>query len=408
MTDKNAHIYNVTELTREVRSALEEAFDGVWVEGEISNFRVPASGHSYFGLKDKGAMLKCVMFRSAGSKLKFELKDGMSVLCFGKIGVYEQQGQYQLYVEKVEPKGEGALHAAFERLKKKLYGEGLFDESRKKTVPFLPSRIGVITSGTGAAIKDILKVARRRFANIEITVCPVKVQGDDAKNEIACAIEILNEYNRHIARTGLDEHPIDGIIVGRGGGSIEDLWAFNEEIVARAIADSDIPVISAVGHEIDYTISDFVADRRAATPSAAAELMIPRKDELVSRVKACREDLNAAIEAKLSVLDAHLANLSDKYVLREPVNVLLQFEQQIDDLDRRSGIEIRHYVELEERNFDLINGKLETLSPLSVLERGYSITFMDGEVVKDAGFLKKGDRLTTRLARGEVASRVEK
>jgi exodeoxyribonuclease VII large subunit len=408
MTDKNARIYNVAELTREVRFALEETFDGIWVEGEISNFRVPASGHSYFGLKDKNAMLKCVMFKTAGSKLKFEIEDGMSVLCFGKIGVYEQQGQYQLYVEKVEPKGEGALHAAFERLKKKLYDEGLFDEERKKAVPFLPSRIGVVTSGTGAAIKDILKVARRRFANIEITVCPVKVQGDDAKDEIVDAIEILNEYNRHIVDEGLDEHLIDSMIVGRGGGSIEDLWAFNEEIVARAIADSEIPVISAVGHEIDYTIADFVADQRAATPSAAAELVIPRKDELTSRVKDREINLDAAMEAKLSALETQLSNLSDKYVLREPVNVLLQLEQQVDDFDRRSGSEIRHCVELFESRFNSINGKLCTLSPLSVLERGYSITFADGEIIKDVDALKKGDRLVTRFARGEVNSRVEK
>lgn len=408
MTDKNARIYNVTELTREVRFVLEEGFDGIWVEGEISNFRVPASGHFYFGLKDANAILKCVMFKGGASKLKFDLEDGMQVLCYGKIGVYEKQGQYQMYIEKAEPKGKGALQAAFEQLKKKLHDEGLFDEEHKKEIPFLPARIGVVTSGTGAAIKDILKVAGRRFANIEITISPVKVQGDDAKYEIVEAINTLNDYNLRIIDEKLDENPIDTIIVGRGGGSIEDLWAFNEEIVARAIFGSDIPVISAVGHEIDYTISDFAADKRAATPSAAAELVIPRKDELISRVETCREDLDAAIEAKLSVLNARFVNLSDKYVLREPINVLLQFEQEIDDLDRRAGIEIRHYVELSEARFYLINGKLETLSPLSVLDRGYSITFADDEVIKDAGRLKKGDRLVTRFAKGVVDSRVEK
>ncbi len=266
MNNDEKRIYTVSEITRNIRVVLEESFSRVWVEGEVSNYTFHSSGHMYFSIRDNKATLQCAMFRRANKNLKFKLKDGMKVICFGSISVYEIRGNYQLIVEEVEPKGIGALQLQFEQLKEKLRKEGLFDEGHKVPVPYLPIRIGIVTSPTGAAIHDILNVSRRRFSNIEIIINPVKVQGEGAKDEIANAI---NEFNKL--------KNIDVMIIGRGGGSLEDLWPFNEEVVARAIYNSEIPIISAVGHEIDYTISDFVADKRAPTPSAAAELVIPRK-----------------------------------------------------------------------------------------------------------------------------------
>jgi len=407
MANNNEHIYTVTELTRELRASLEDMFAGLWIEGEISNFKIPASGHFYFSIKDENSMLKCVMFKNSGSRLKFTPENGMHVLCSGKIGVYEKQGQYQLYVDKIEPKGKGALHAAFEQLKNRLHKEGLFNDVHKKHLPSLPARVGVITSGTGAALRDILKVARRRFRNIEITICPVKVQGDSAAMEIAQAIMLMNEFNKRIAETDSGDAAIDSIIVGRGGGSMEDLWAFNEEVVARAIFDSDIPIVSAVGHEIDYTISDFVADRRAATPSAAAELLIPVKEELKDRVKMCGRNLETAIYSKLDIAETNLTNISGKYVLRDPMNVFLQLEQELDDIEKEINTKMKHCIEFKESGFIAVDGKLGVLSPLAILERGYSITFKDGNAIKDAGKLSAGDTIITRFACGEAVSRVE-
>ena len=271
----------------------------------------------------------------------------------------------------------------------------------------MPVRVGVITSPTGAAIKDILKVAKRRFANVEIMIRPVKVQGEGAKDEIAKAIEELNEFNRYLEKEPGEEHPIDAMIVGRGGGSLEDLWAFNEEAVARAIFASEIPVVSAVGHEIDYTISDFVADHRAPTPSAAAELLVPRKRDLEERVVENRRRLYAAAKKGIDRLEREVKNLKESYVLRAPVNVLLQMRQQVDDLVRAATSNITHLLEIKWREWGAAAGKLHALSPLAVLDRGYSITFKDGKVVKEAAKLQKGDLLETRLSKGNARSKVE-
>ena len=270
MGQDGRYIYKVSELTSSIKLILEDSFPNIWVEGEISNLKSPSSGHIYFTLKDDRSELKSVFFKSDNEKIKFDIKDGMHVICSGRISLYEKQGVYQLYVTGLEPKGVGALQLAFEQLKEKLFKEGLFDESRKKPLPMLPDRIGIVTSPTGAAIGDMLKVLKRRFSNVEILINPVKVQGEGAKEEIAGAIRDFNDMNN-----------VDVIIVGRGGGSLEDLWAFNEEVVARAICDSKIPIISAVGHEMDWTISDLAADLRAATPSVAAELVIAKKSELI-------------------------------------------------------------------------------------------------------------------------------
>ncbi len=405
---KEEHVYTVSQLTKDIRLILENTFQEVWVEGEVSNYTVSSAGHAYFSLKDENSLLNCVLFKSNNVRVAFTAEDGLHVLCRGRISVYDKRGQYQLYVSKVEPRGMGALQLAFEQLKKKLHEEGLFDEEHKKPLPALPMRIGVVTSPTGAAIRDILKVARRRFANIDILIRPVRVQGDGAKDEIAQAIKEFNEFNRFLIDGKKDEHPVDVIIVGRGGGSLEDLWPFNEEIVARAIYASRIPVTSAVGHEIDYTISDFVADFRAPTPSAAAELLIPLKRDLKNRVNEYRRASYLALKTKVEALEKKVKTLRESYILRTPMNVFLRMRQEVDDLLRMIMTNATHTLEIREKELASASGKLKALSPLAVLERGYSITFKENKVIKNAALLEKGERILTRLAKGEVKSRVEK
>lgn len=396
--EKEKHIYSVSEITKYMRVILEDSFPGIWVEGEISNYTFHSSGHIYFSLRDAASTLKCAFFKRSNEKLKFKLKDGMKVICFGSISVYEARGDYQLIVEEVEPKGVGALQLQFEQLKEKLRKEGLFDEAHKVPIPYLPTRIGIVTSPTGAAIRDILNIARRRFANVEIIINPVKVQGDTAKDEIAEAVRMFNRLKN-----------IDVMIVTRGGGSLEDLWPFNEEIVARAIYDSDIPVISAVGHEIDYTISDFTADFRAPTPSAAAELVIPRKDDLVNAITTYVTRLKNALTGKINFLKERLTNLKDSYVLRQPLNLVVQYEQRIDDLRKDLAIHIDYLIKMRGENFNLLSSKLETLNPLAILNRGYSITTKspEGIIIKDVKILKKDDEVETRVGKGKFRSRVE-
>jgi exodeoxyribonuclease VII large subunit len=403
---QDKHIFTVSELTRLVRTVLEDTFREVWVEGEVSNFTKHTSGHMYFSLKDDSAVLSCVLFRSANQGLKFKIENGMHVLCFGRISVYDKRGQYQLYVDKIEPKGIGALQMAFEQLKNKLKKEGLFDEPRKRPIPYLPTRIGVVTSPTGAAIRDILNVVKRRFQNIEVILNPVNVQGEGAKEEIARAIKEFNEFNKGVVR----ENKIDVLIVGRGGGSLEDLWAFNEEIVARAIFTSEIPVISAVGHEVDWTISDFVADKRAPTPSAAAELVIPRKEDLTTRLEELTDRLDGSIKYKITFLEDELKALSESYILKQPINIIEQYQQRIDDLARDVEVRAGHILDLKDAAYSTTFAKLDMLSPFKVLSRGYSITthITTGKILKDAEKLKRGDRVRTRLDKGNFVSEVKK
>jgi exodeoxyribonuclease VII large subunit len=395
---KEKHVYTVSELTKYARVILEDAFPSVWVEGEISNFILHSSGHMYFSLKDAGAVLKCAMFARSNAKLKFKPKDGMKVICFGKMSVYEARGDYQLIAEEIEPKGIGALQLQFQQLKEKLQQEGLFDQAHKAPIPFLPTRIGIVTSPTGAAIRDILNIARRRFSNVEIIINPVKVQGDSAKTEIAKAIRQFNELKN-----------IDVMIVTRGGGSLEDLWPFNEEIVARAIYDSQIPIISAVGHEIDFTISDFVADFRAPTPSASAELVIPRKEELVNLIDTSTTRLNNALTVKMNRLSERLKAVKDSYILRQPLNLVVQYEQKIDDLRKDMKIRVDHLVKMIGESYNLLDSKLEAFNPLAILKRGYSVTTkMPGSIIlKDIGALKIGDIVETELGNGKFKSKVE-
>jgi exodeoxyribonuclease VII large subunit len=396
--NKEKHIYSVSELTKYIRVIIEDSFPSVWVEGEISNLVLHSSGHIYFSVRDANASLKCAFFRRANEKLKFKLKDGMKVICLGAVSVYEARGDYQLIVEEVEPKGIGALQLQFQQLKERLYKEGLFDERHKVEIPHLPTRIGIVTSPTGAAIRDILNIVRRRFSNIEIIINPVKVQGAGAKDEIAAAIRGFNKLKN-----------IDVMIVTRGGGSLEDLWPFNEEVVARAIYDSEIPVISAVGHEIDYTISDFVADFRAPTPSAAAELVIPRKEDLLRTIETAATRLKNALSGKLKMLEERLSGLKESYALKQPLNMIIQYEQMIDDLGKDLAIRIDHLVKMRQESFRFLTGKLETLSPLAILNRGYSITVKmpEGVIIKDARSLKKGDEVETKLGKGKFKARVE-
>jgi len=395
---KEKHVYTVSELTKYIRMIVEESFPRIWVEGEISNFIHHSSGHMYFSLRDSGATLKCAFFKHANLKLKFKPKDGMKIIVFGTVSVYEARGDYQLIVENIEPKGIGALQLQFQQLKERLDKEGLFDPKYKQPIPFLPTVIGVVTSPTGAAIQDILNIARRRFSNVEIIINPVRVQGSGAKDEIAHAVRQFNELKN-----------IDVMIVTRGGGSLEDLWPFNEEVVARAIFESEIPVISAVGHEIDYTIADFTADFRAPTPSAAAELVIPKKEDLSRLIKTALERLNNAIFGKLDILKDQLEDLRESYILRQPLNYIIQRQQRVDDLRKDMSVRMDHVVNMSGEKFNRIIGKLESLSPVSILGRGYSITrkLPDGAIVKDARLLKIGDRIETKLGHGKFKSRVE-
>jgi exodeoxyribonuclease VII large subunit len=407
ITENEDKVYTVTRLTRDIKGMLEQGFTEVWVEGEISNFKKYPSGHLYFSLKDDSSVISCVLFNRSSSRLGFDPADGMNVLSRGRISVYEKRGQYQLYVSSMEPRGKGALQLAFEQLKEKLRGEGLFDEGRKRPLPALPLRVGVVTSSAGAAIEDILNVAKRRFANVEVTLRPVRVQGESAKDEIAGAIGELNEYNDLIKKGKCPGQEIDVIIAGRGGGSLEDLWPFNEEVVARAIAASKIPVISAVGHEVDYTIADFTADFRAPTPSAAAELVMPRKADLEESIKAYTSRMHLAVKSAVDILEEKLESLRKSYVMKAPLNVFVQLRQQVDDLACASRLAAERTLERKTREVAALAGKMQALSPLAVLERGYSITFIGGKALKDASEVSPGDTLETILAKGSIKSRVE-
>ncbi|MBF8287936.1 MAG: exodeoxyribonuclease VII large subunit [Candidatus Rokubacteria bacterium] len=441
MTEAERRVYTVSELTARIKAALEEGFPMVWVEGEISNLRTPGSGHAYFTLKDEGAQLSAVLFRGRGRRVRFDLEDGMQVLAFGGLDVYAARGQYQLVVEMMEPKGLGALQLAFEQLKRKLEAEGLFDEGRKRPLPAFPRVIGVVTSPTGAAIRDILNIIGRRFGDLRILIAPVRVQGDEAPGEIVQALANLQEVP-----------DLDVIIVGRGGGSIEDLWAFNDEGVARAIAACRVPVISAVGHETDFTIADFVADLRAPTPSGAAELVVREKLAVIETLAGLYARLKQAVTAEVAAYRERVDFLSRRRVLTDPARALRDLHRRLDELQgrlrlglRSSQRQVRHRVALatgalRSRNplariaagtallgqlrgrliasaahslkasrsrFAESVGRLESLSPLGVLARGYSLTRLpSGAVVRSAGQVAVGDPLEILLYQGALGARV--
>jgi len=371
----------------------------VWVEGEISNYLFHSSGHRYFSLKDENAQIKCTLWRYRGEYLRFEPEDGMKVTVQGNITVYERNGQYQLDVFDLIPAGVGKLEIAFRKLNEKLYQEGLFDEARKKSIPMYPEAIGVVTSPTGAAIRDIIRIIHNRFPSVKIVVRPVRVQGKGAAEEIAQAIKDFNVYKK-----------IDVMIVGRGGGSLEDLWAFNEEAVARAIYESEIPVISAVGHEIDITISDFVADLRAPTPSAAAQMVVPDRKVILEQMETQIRKLNSYMMGVIEYSRQRLKAIKESYGMRRPLDIITQRSQKMDEIYGQLLDGVKNYFEIKSNAVSLFKEKLEVLSPTSVLKRGYSITRKLPEltVIKDVDNLKTDDRIEVRLSKGRIESKVER
>ena len=397
--DQTRQVYSVGELTRRVRFLLEDEFSSVWVEGELSGFTHHNSGHMYFTIKDQDATLQCVMFRRENLKLRFRPEGGLKVICHGRISVYPPRGQYQLMVDAMEPKGLGALQLAFEQLKEKLFKEGLFDEERKKSIPYLPLRIGIITSPTGAVIHDMKHILERRFPDVHLVVSPVQVQGPKAKFDLVRALEDFNEYEK-----------VDVVILARGGGSLEDLWPFNEEMVARAIAASEIPVISAVGHEVDYTISDFVADLRAPTPSAAAEIVLPEKKELVARLQDWKKRLRQALKDEVQHLKERLEETLKSKTLTQPLSLLDERWQALDELKKELQVSLSRSLDLKKRELKAVVGKLGVLSPLASLGRGYSIVFDEEHqtIIKSTVGLSPKDRVWVRVSDGEFLSEVQK
>jgi exodeoxyribonuclease VII large subunit len=391
-----SHILTVTQLTFQIKTFLEESFPELWVEGEISNLSIPQSGHAYFTLKDEHAQVRAVMFRSSLRFLKFTLQHGVQVLCRGRLSVYDPRGEYQLILDYIEPKGVGALQLAYEQLKARLEKEGLFDRERKKPLPLLPRRIGIVTSPTGAAVRDMLRVIKRRHPRMHILLYPVPVQGKEASPAIAEAIQYFNGFKN-----------VDVIIIGRGGGSLEDLWAFNEEVVARAVYASRIPIISAVGHETDYTISDFVADLRAPTPSAAAELVVESEERLRETIHALESRLIGRMEQRIELLRALLRE--NIRLLGDPRRRLEQVEQRVDELVHRLALGLRQHVRRDRAQLASLTAGLVHLNPLGILSRGYSITrkLPEWTILKDAAAVAPGDLISTRLHVGEVVSRVE-
>ena len=436
------YILTVSELTREIKDILEDRFPDVWVEGEISNLRIPPSRHIYFTLKDDFSQIRAVLFKMQARNVRFVPDDGLHVICRGRVSLYERRGDYQLILESIEPKGIGALQLAFLQLKERLEKEGLFDPSHKKMIPMVPQKIGIITSPTGAVIQDMLHILGRRFENLHILLYPVRVQGEGASSEIVEAIKYFNQWT-----------DVDVLIAGRGGGSLEDLWAFNEERVARAIYHSKIPIISAIGHETDYTIADFVADLRAPTPSAAAELVVRDKREMkntlhslsgrlenqmIQILKEYRTDLShlrklfkepgKKIEEYFLRVDdlinrirlstswalrrsgGKCLHLSEGLLLRNPMQRVKNLKSFIAEAKRRSGQSIRYSIEMKRQKVGGLLGKLDSLSPLSILQRGYSIArkLPALQILRDTAQVNEGDKVEVKLFRGSLLCGVEK
>jgi exodeoxyribonuclease VII large subunit len=395
--NKIENIYSVSEITHEIKDTLEYGLPPIWVQGEVSNFVHHGSGHMYFSLKDENAQITCVMWKSRNAAIPFRPVDGSTVNAYGDIKVYEKRGSYQLDVQKMAPLGIGELQMAFEALKEKLLEEGLFDDVFKKELPLFPQRIGIITSQTGAAIRDIATGLNKRFPGIEKILRPTLVQGEGAAKDIAAAIDELNEYDQ-----------IDVIILGRGGGSMEDLWAFNEEIVARAIFKSRIPIVSAVGHQIDYTISDFVADQRAATPSAAAEMTTPDSTELARSVQTNHSRSIAAMQQNIDDRRDQLSNLSKDYAFRRPLDLVNQNRQKIDDLMQSANVLTRQKLQHRRDHFMLQSKRISALHPTSVMQRGYAVVQHkeNKNILRQAAQLVNDDSVRIFFEKGTAEGRI--
>ncbi len=387
-------VISVTELNLYIKNKLDgdPLLSGLLVRGEISNFKRYSSGHCYFTLKDTGGAVRAVMFNSSAQRLKFAPTDGMKVIALGRASLYERDGQYQLYVTALEPDGLGTLHLAYEQLKARLSEEGLFDDALKKEIPKYPRRIGVITSPTGAAVRDIINIAGRRFPLAEICVYPAVVQGDEAVPTLLAGLEYFGKTS-----------PADVIIIGRGGGSIEDLWAFNDEALARKIRSSPVPVISAVGHETDFTICDFVADMRAPTPSAAAERATPDKAEIISALAAKSAHMTSLARRRLDILRERLGKLSSSRMLKSPMNFIDDRRLALDSVSERLYLKASSGITEKASSLKSLAAALNALSPLSVLSRGYGAVFDNGgRLIKSVGEVNVGDELTIKISDGEI------
>lgn len=388
-------VITISALTTLIKKTIEGSFYDLWITGEVSGFRKREGLHLYFDLKDDSSKIRAIIFGTGKNLIQFELKDGLEVICHGKVSLYAPTGQYSFVVDYIEPKGIGALQLAFEQLKKKLQAEGLFEQSRKRRIPFLPRKIGIVTSPSGAALRDMLNILKRRFSNVDVLIAPAKVQGDGAAVEIAKGIEQLNRFD-----------DVDLIIVGRGGGSLEDLWAFNEEVVARAIFSSRIPVISAVGHEIDFTIADFVADKRAPTPSAAAELSVPVKEELKQFLLQQRGRLERGLLNKHRISLQILASMRER--LRSPKIAMPDHMLKVDSLFQRLKYSMQVGIDKKESGVLKLAKELGHLSPLGILAKGYSVVQKrSGEVLRRASNVMIGDFLDVTLFDGKIGAKVQ-
>ncbi len=388
-----SEMYTVSEITRTIKLMLDENLPTIWIEGEVSNFKAHYSGHYYFTLKDSDAQISAVMWRSRTTQQPFVPEDGMKIQVLGNIRLYEKSGRYQIDIIRMRQAGIGHLQLEFEQLKQRLNAEGIFNKEFKKTLPDFPQTIGLITSPTGAAVQDMINVLKRRAPYLELIIMPVKVQGQGAAEEIAAAIE---SFNRFAA--------VDILIIGRGGGSLEDLWAFNEEVVARAVFDSNIPIISAVGHEIDFTISDFVADVRAATPSAAAEIAVPDAEELQGRIAYFSQRLTDLLVNRVQMNKNKIKGIMASYGLRRLDDQLKQYALQIDELNANlvQAISVKHSRSQERVKF--YKQRLESVNPKQILLRGYSITYHNDKVIRDIDDLKSGAEILTEIAQGKIRS----
>jgi exodeoxyribonuclease VII large subunit len=392
-------LLTVSQLTHLLQQTLETQFASIWVSGEVSEVTRPHSGHVYFTLKDEGAQVRGVVWRSTAQRMRFRLEEGQQVICQGDIDIYPPRGTYQLVVRQVEPQGLGALQLAFQQLQRRLEAEGLFDPRHKQPLPPFPRRIGFVTSPTGAAIRDFLQVAARRFHGIEVLVIPARVQGEGSAREVARGIELANRL----------QPPLDVLVVGRGGGSLEDLWCFNEEIVVRAIFASRVPVVSAVGHEIDVTLSDLVADVRALTPSEAAERVIPSAEELSARLAVLQRRMASMLRSRVAAARQHVEQLAKSRVMRSPHALVLDLSRRLDELDQQATRSLGRRVERSRDRLAAITCRLDALSPLAVLGRGYSVTTdaETGRVLTSADGVRVGQALRSQLAAGSIVSRVE-
>lgn len=383
---------SVSELTAQLKDLIESKFSNLWIQGEISNFKHHSSGHMYFTLKDKGAELRCVMFRGFNQRIHFKPEDGMDVLLQGKITVYEQRGQYQLMVQSMEPAGLGTLFLAFEALKKQLQSEGLFDDSLKRQLPLFPKKVGIVTSQTGAAFKDMLQVLNRRAPYVDIVLRPTLVQGNNAANDIVDSINEISLINN-----------VDVLIIGRGGGSLEDLWAFNEEAVARAIVACKLPIISAVGHETDVTISDMVADLRAPTPSAAAEIVALSINDLKQKINRQDEILFKALEFKLNKIWQILDHLTDRHAIQKPQNLIQRKKDKLNTLSNEFFLKMNHLFTISKSKAIAIQKELNILNPSDILRRGYSIIYdKNGAIIRKGSELNDNDLFEAQIGQERI------